>query len=205
MSHSSTSWRWKMWWQGKTRTLSPLTNSERQIAHSSCDSNHGWFLRSLLWKEEEASSIVDTFGPSFYTIGALARTPCSRSISTELADTGELCSALSCFSQPLPVQMCQGRLWTISSGALSRWAARAARIRWIKRVTKVRIEGSRRIMTKVIIGLRNENNQTSQKIDQWQMYEYQSQAEYSAVISNDNVRNPEWVVFEFEIRVLRRR
>ena len=34
-------------------------------------------------------------------------------------------------------------------------------------------------------------------------YEYHSQAEYSAVISNDNVRKPEWVVFEFDIRVLR--
>ena len=149
-----------MWWQGKTRILSPLTNSERQIAHSSCDSNHGWFLRSLLCKEVEASSIVDNFGPSsLFTTGALARSPCSRSVSTELADTGWLCSALSFFSQPLPVQMCQGRLWTISSGALSRRAARAARIRWIKRVTKVKTEGSKRIMTKVIIGLRNENNQ----------------------------------------------
>lgn len=159
MSHSSTSSRWKMWWQGKTRTLSPLTNSERQMAHSTCDSNHGWFLRSLLWKEVEASSIVDNFWPSLSTIGALARTPCSRSVPTELADTGVSCSALSSFfSQPLPVQICQGRLWTISSGALSRRAARAARMRWIKRVTKVRTEGSKRIMTKVIIGLRNKIN-----------------------------------------------
>lgn len=78
-------------------------------------------------------------------------------------------------------------------------------MRWIKRVRKVRIEGSIRIITKVIIGLGNEKDQRSgvHRQEVLMTYEYHSQAEYSAVMSNDNVRNPEWVVFEFEIRVLR--
>ena len=105
--------------------------------------------------EVEAFSIVGSFD-ALFTIGASARTV---SISAELAAVRELCSTLSCFSQPLPVQTRQGRLWTISSGARSRWAARVARIRCIKRVTKVRAEGSIRIITNVIIGLPNKKYQ----------------------------------------------
>jgi len=53
----------------------------------------------------------------------------------------------------------------------------------MSRVIKVKIEGKSRITMNVIIG------------------EYHSQAEYSAVIKSERVRNPEYVVLEWAMSV----
>ena len=143
INHSSTSLRWNIWWQGSTRTLSPLVNSERQIAHSSCVSNHGWLsVGSLV----DASSVTVCV---FFT-GSWS----SRSTSAEETPVAAFASSPpSCFSQWVPVHICHGRLRTTSSGARSRWAARAARIRWIRSVMNVSAEGRRRMTMNVMIGL----------------------------------------------------
>jgi hypothetical protein len=65
---------------------------------------------------------------------------------------------------------------------------------------KVKAEGRRRMTMNVITGLRNIVKRFSTQFVHTKTYEYHSQAEYSAVISKDNVRNPEWVVLEAEMR-----
>jgi len=141
ISHSSTSLRWKMWWQGNTRTLSPLAYSERQMAHSNCDSNQGW-----LWRDVDASSrMTDDF--------CVGRRPSRSTPAERVSGTAFASSPPSCFSQCVPVHTCHGKLRTISSGARSRWAARAARIRWMRSVMNVSAEGRRRMTTNAMIGL----------------------------------------------------
>ena len=61
--------------------------------------------------------------------------------------------ALSDFSNPTPVHTLEGRFLTMSSGARSRWAARAARMRCISKVKRVRDDGSKRMMANVRTGL----------------------------------------------------
>jgi hypothetical protein len=65
---------------------------------------------------------------------------------------------------------------------------------------KVKAEGRRRMTMNVMTGLRNIVRCFSTHIVHTKTHEYHSQAEYSAVISKDNVRNPEWVVLEVEMR-----
>lgn len=203
ISHSSTSWRWKMWWQGKTRTLSPFANSDRQIAHSNWDSNQGWLSRGVTGRDVDASShggirmevSVGMEGDPY-----VAAKPSSRWISAETwSGTALASSPPSCFSQPVPVQTLQGRFLTTSSGARSRCAARAARIRWIKRVMKVRADGSKRMTTKVTMGLQDDYQSSPMSVKS--THEYHSHAEYSAVISKESVLRPECVVLEWAIRV----
>ncbi len=130
------------------------------MAHSCCDSNHGWFsLGDVTGMDVEASS-SDGGAPASVSgtdIGALSLGPRPSSMSPpgETTSGTELTSSPpSCFSHPVPVHTLHGRLLTTSSGARSRCAARDARILWIRSVINVKADGSKRIMTNVMMGLR---------------------------------------------------
>ncbi len=56
---------------------------------------------------------------------------------------------------------------------------------------KVKAEGRRRMTMNVMTGLRNIIRGFSTQVVHTKTHEYHSQAEYSAVIRRDNVRNPE--------------
>ena len=154
INHSSTSSRWNMWQHGSTRTLSPLTKSDKQMAHSSWASNQGRRVGSGPGWEVEGLWPVPSESPPSWAAGDPRHVlPSSRSAFEDSRASSVIGSPPSCFSQPDPVQTSHGRFRTISSGARSRCAARAARIRCIKRVMKVKAEGRRRIMMNVMIGL----------------------------------------------------
>ena len=154
INHSSTSSRWNMWQHGNTRTLSPSTKSDRQIAHSSWASNQGRRAGSKPgWEVEGLLSAPSESRPSWAGRDSRCTLPSSRSICEDSGESSVIGSPPSCFSQPDPVQTSHGRFRTISSGARSRCAARAALIRCINRVMNVKAEGRRRIMTNVMIGL----------------------------------------------------
>ena len=145
MSHSSISLRWKRWLHGRTRTRSPFVNISRQIAHSICLSTQGGWHSS--------SSPIAGGVRGDWDAGDVV--PRSRSGDEEGSSEGssEGGYTAACFSQPVPVQTPHGRRCTNSSGARSRWAARAARTRWINSVMKVSIDGRRRMIINVIMGL----------------------------------------------------
>lgn len=65
---------------------------------------------------------------------------------------------------------------------------------------KVKAEGRSRMITKVMIGLIILIRQVENSSKHKKTHEYHSQAEYSAVISRERVRNPECDVFEESIR-----
>jgi hypothetical protein len=60
-------------------------------------------------------------------------------------------------------------------------------------------EGRRRMMIKVIIGLRKRALSAKCGIGAIKTYEYHSQAEYSALINSESVRKPECVVLEADM------
>lgn len=73
-------------------------------------------------------------------------------------------------------------------------------MRCIKSVMKVKAEGSRRMTTNVIIGLRGVVLVVCQVSNHTTTHEYHSHAEYSAVINRERVLSPECDVFDDAIR-----
>jgi hypothetical protein len=66
-------------------------------------------------------------------------------------------------------------------------------------VNSVKEEGSKRIMIKVRMGL-SKNDHYGLRSGIEKTHEYHSHAEYSAVISSESVRIPEWEVSEAAMR-----
>jgi hypothetical protein len=171
MSHGSTSSMWKRWLHGSTRTRSPTSNSDRQIAHSFCVSAHGGTTSSVSDSDSsspspDAACFVTGADEQPTPPGVAAQVPLTRSPLSRSAGVGWWYSAGGdvhgpsvpgtapvCFSQPLPVQTRHGSERTMSSGARSRRAARTERKRCTASVMKVRIDGRRRIVRKVSAGL----------------------------------------------------
>lgn len=181
INHESTSSRWKMWWQGSSRTRSPFTNSDKQMAHSTCVSHQG--IGEWSW-DVEGNGVLRSDEPNSRSLScgsSVERSPC-------VVDP-------SCFSHPVPFQTRHGRLFTIISGARSRCAARAMRMRWMRSVTNVRQEGSIKMTINVNIGLHRWCWAVSY-VREIETHEYHSQAEYWVVIKSERVRKPAWEVVD---------
>ena len=107
INQASTSSRWKMWWHGSTRTVSPIAKSERHIAQSTCDSCQACSCCCVGQDVEELA------------LASKDSTP--RSKSTSHCDVEEVSWLSRCFfSGPVPVHTREGRFLTMSSGARSR-------------------------------------------------------------------------------------
>lgn len=191
---------WKICRHGNTRTLSPFTNSSKQIAHSTWRSNH--FFAALHCEEDRGrEGIADDSG-----------TTVPESVVVSGGDLGSdgLCCSVSTACSPFsssrtvswPSQTDHGKFWTTSSGARSRRAARAARHRWMRSVSSVRIDGRKRRSRNVRIGLikkcyTQKKCFTNRKPA---TYEYHCHPVTSIVKTTETVLNPHVEVLEEDIK-----
>lgn len=158
-----------MWLHGSIRTRSPSANSDRQIAHSSCEANQpGWSGSGVVdatSSEDEDDATAGNSGSATEAIMAMGRELSSASTAGTTITTSPslMCTATSPGSGTtassifahvlLLLQMRQGKPRTISSGARSRFSARACAMRCTKSVESVKMEGMRSKERSVTSGL----------------------------------------------------